>query len=833
MEEGASMGRRRPRVLERAAVGHGPLRDLKDLLYELYLAAQAPTLDDIVAAVERDDELSGAPSRDTVRRCLTAPEVPPLQADAVAVATVLARWAAWDTPDTVQRVRQLWIAARMEQPPGQSITSLTDPFALEVHRAIVIEPAEDQPTLSALPAYVPRAHDRRLADIVADAVAGNHACAMLVGGSSTGKTRACWETVIALPSHWRLWHPIDPGRPEELLHELPRLAPHTVIWLNDAHHYLLTPSDLKGEQVAAKLRRLLRTPERAPVLMLGTMWPEYWAALTNQPAPGQADPHAQARELLLGLGIPVASAFAPHDLTYARGEALRDPRLAHALEHAEHGRIAQYLAAAPALLERYSTAPDEVRALVEAAMDVRLLGHGPVMSERLLAEAAVGGLTDQQWDLLSEDWLDNALNYAVHPVRGAQGLLARVRAKPGRAESGPVRYRLADFIEQHGRRARRNLRGSRELWEAVSLHAEPESLSVFGESAHHRGLLRQAMTAYAASADVGSIRAVLRGTYLLLEAGRHTEAETWLGERLPTLGTGGLLPLNPQQAAWLARDLQRQADVLQWLDVRAGRADLLALVVEAHLMTLSGHVAQASEWMISYASLPARQALGVGLGTWQQLSDTADKLDLLRAGARVADAHALAALTALALAEVGLPDRTSPPLPAEEPHGLDVLGQSANVAADRCRTSTWTPTPAGFRHLLVDSAVWGAAGALLTTAATSEDVISTGRTLQAAAQVLECAAWLQRRTDIADPDIARHAAALLEPSPGPGAESALEWLRRAADGGDALALRYAARLLAAVGRGPEAERLKRFGWDFSERIASAWSLESARVLQGS
>src|SRR5262249_58147363 len=64
------------------------------------------------------------------------------------------------------------------------------PFALEVHRPV--EPDVPQPGLPALPTYVPREHDAALAEVVTAAAAGTSGIAVLVGGSSTGKTRAVW-----------------------------------------------------------------------------------------------------------------------------------------------------------------------------------------------------------------------------------------------------------------------------------------------------------------------------------------------------------------------------------------------------------------------------------------------------------------------------------------------------------------------------------------------------------------------------------------------------------------------------------------------------------------
>ncbi|MFF2999497.1 hypothetical protein ACFVTC_33865 [Streptomyces sp. NPDC057950] len=99
---------KRQRPLKRARVGWPPaLRELKDLVYEVYLAAGTPSLDEITANIADDDGLVGAPSRDTVYRVISDGERPGQQADVVAVATVLARQAAWDAPDLAGRVREL------------------------------------------------------------------------------------------------------------------------------------------------------------------------------------------------------------------------------------------------------------------------------------------------------------------------------------------------------------------------------------------------------------------------------------------------------------------------------------------------------------------------------------------------------------------------------------------------------------------------------------------------------------------------------------------------------------------------------------------------------
>ena len=314
---------------------------------------------------------------------------------------------------------------------GWPLGEVTDPFALEVHRPV--QPDDPHEDLPVLPAYVPREHDAELARVVQAAAEGSSEIAVLVGGSSTGKTRACWEALQLLrdrPEPWRLWHPIDPSRPDAALRELPSIGPRTVVWLNEAQFYLDVPDGGLGERVAAGLRELLRDPARAPVLVLATLWPQFWYGLTGRPE-GGADPHAQARELLDGHDITVPAAF-----TTARQQQLSqagDARLAQAAAGAQDGQVIQFLAGAPELLARYRNAPPAAAALIHAAMDARRMGSGIGLPQAFLAAAAPGYLTDTEWDALGEDWLEQALAYTAQPCKGVRGPLTRIRPRPARS----------------------------------------------------------------------------------------------------------------------------------------------------------------------------------------------------------------------------------------------------------------------------------------------------------------------------------------------------------------------------------------------------------------
>ena len=79
---------------------------------------------------------------------------------------------------------------------GRPLEEVTDPFVLEVHRPV--QPEDAPPGLPVLPPYEPREHDEVLGQVVRAAAEGRSGIAVLVGGSSTGKTRACWEGLALL-----------------------------------------------------------------------------------------------------------------------------------------------------------------------------------------------------------------------------------------------------------------------------------------------------------------------------------------------------------------------------------------------------------------------------------------------------------------------------------------------------------------------------------------------------------------------------------------------------------------------------------------------------------
>ncbi|MEU1455704.1 tetratricopeptide repeat protein [Streptomyces avermitilis] len=473
--------------------------------------------------------------------------------------------------------------------PGRPIEQW-EPHELEVHPA---GPGTIAVGERALPGYVERRHDEVLAAAVREAAQGRSRIVVLVGSSSTGKTRACWEAVQPLATkRWRLWHPFDPTRAEAALEELHQVGPRTVVWLNEAQHYF--GDRACGERIAAAVHRLLTDEERGPVLVLGTLWPEYADRYTALPAPNGNDPHTRVRELLTGRTVAVPDAFdaaalAAATLLAEEGDAL----LADALTRArEGGRITQDLAGAPELLRRYEQATPPARALLHAAMDARRLFVGPHIAQTFLTDAASDYLSKDDYDQLTDDWAEQAYAELATPGHGKQAPLRRVRARPQRRPPGPQQpaehpspqpagtmFRLADYLEEHGRSTRSSLCPPASFWDAAHAHlTDPDDLDVLVEAAENRHRLEWAHHLRHRAASLGSVNALYVLAGMREDVDDREEAEN-LYRRAADLGDTDVLfnlallreAANDREGA---DDLARQAGDLGNINVLSDLAEL-------------------------------------------------------------------------------------------------------------------------------------------------------------------------------------------------------------------------------------------------------------------
>ncbi|WP_348536642.1 DUF4365 domain-containing protein [Nocardia carnea] len=492
---------------------------------------------------------------------------------------------------------------RVRRPLGTLITEYLA-VDLEVHGTVL--------GANALSEYVIRDHDNELTKLVMDAVgpAAVSGCAILVGESCTGKTRALYEALhrcgtepgatSAAAAGWRVWPGVNPLPAKRFLDELVEIEPRTVVWLNEAQRYLRDPAIDIRTGIATALLELLTDDSRGPVLILGTLWPEHWRELTRKPPEEQADNFSAARRLLIGNYLQVPAAFTNAEVAAAKGS--EDRLLAVAARQVTGTAVTQQLAGAPDLLRRYETASASAQAVLHAAMDARRFGYGEWFPETLLAALAYSYLSGAERCNVEEDpsWLESAIADLV--VRGPA--------------SGPMLhhdvlgYRLDDFMDHHGRVLRRFEFPPERFWMAVAENQVDSDVQVrMADAAADRLRLRIAVRLYQVAGNAGehlgklSTVHAFRGAYDAAERLARLAAEAGTTEALWFLATYKLGRGRPG-----AESLFQQAADLG--DVRA--LDWLADRLEG-----SGHQAA--------AEAVARRA--VDLGSWMAMVTIAELRD--------------------------------------------------------------------------------------------------------------------------------------------------------------------------------------------------------------
>ncbi|WP_328733543.1 tetratricopeptide repeat protein [Streptomyces bobili] len=201
------------------------------------------------------------------------------------------------------------------------------------------------------------------------------------------------------------------------------------------------------------------------------------------------------------------------------------------------GRVTHDLAGAPELLNRYRHASPAAKAVLEAAMDARRLGVGLHLPQAFLTDAAPDYLTDTDYDQLTDDWAEQAYAELAEAFHGKQASLRRTTPRPPRrppAEAavpqaaGP-QFRLADYLEQHGRITRRHMCPPASFWHAALTYlTHPDDLDNLTDAAEKRHRLQWAHHLRHRATDRGAPDALYRLAQMREEAGDRESAEALL-----------------------------------------------------------------------------------------------------------------------------------------------------------------------------------------------------------------------------------------------------------------------------------------------------------------
>jgi hypothetical protein len=470
--------------------------------------------------------------------------------------------------------------ARRSAPHGRPADQ-RKPVDLGVHEVIGGGP---------MPDYIRRPHDERLRAVLDPAVPASR-LVVVRGGSSTGKTRAAYEAVQDRLGDWQLDYPLDLDALKERLDA--GVPTRTVLWLGQLPQYA---DDGGRPTVPGRLADLL---EGTGHVLITTMWFEHWNTyIAAADAGSGADPAGTVGRLLKRLPdltdidpgridparggvINVPDKFTDAEVTTAMATAARtgNPVLEEAAEAAagdkQKGQVTQYLAGVPDLLDRYEGHGDDYprpygQAVITAAMDATRLGHASPLPAALVQEAAVGYLSDAERTEDMAIWRDTALAWATEKLKGA---VQALRCVPFASGTGVAGRRVADYLDQEGRRTRQDQIGPASLWDALIAHAATAGDMVrLGQAAQARGLYRHAADLWTRAASLGSANGarLLIGHLRAVSAADTTRAAQWAVGRV-SLGdpsaVGELLYELRGAGAWdavhalLARDPARQASL--------------------------------------------------------------------------------------------------------------------------------------------------------------------------------------------------------------------------------------------------------------------------------
>ncbi|MER6590348.1 helix-turn-helix domain-containing protein [Micromonospora purpureochromogenes] len=434
--------------------------------------------------------------------------------------------AAWERAST----------ADLSQPPGAMRARDARPRKLGVHAAIQSEHAQGE-----LPAYVLRDLDAELRSTLTRG-AEQGCFLLLLGGSSVGKTRTLYEAVLATMPDWWLVHPADP---DEIRALAKTPTPRTVVWLDELQRYL----DVDDGLAAGTVRTLLR----AETVLVGTMWPdEYAARITLRKSLGDESggrsPRARDHELLdLAHVIDVPAALTTAERRRAQGLAGADRRIQIALDTPDG--VTQVLAAGPQLVRWWEQAQTPYgSALITAAIDARRLGTQGSLTRDLLADAVPDYLASASQATAPANWFEQAMDYATTRLHGATAALEPVSDG---TMGGIAGYSIADFLVQYGRSVRNGVVPPDSLWSSAVAHIEDlADRTRLGWAAQHRCLNRYAALLFEPAADGGSAYAMRGLAHILLRAGDSEAAATWL-RRAAELGATDARLVHELQACGL------------------------------------------------------------------------------------------------------------------------------------------------------------------------------------------------------------------------------------------------------------------------------------------
>ncbi|NUT35748.1 MAG: sel1 repeat family protein [Hamadaea sp.] len=362
-----------------------------------------------------------------------------------------------------------------------------------------------------MPPYVARDADQTVRRVVAGS-----RFVLLVGQSSAGKSRTAYEAIRAAHPRLPLIVPLNTVALAEMVDRglLPRRG---ILWLDNIESYLIS------SLTSIRLNEIF---QRTGIVVVATMRDAEYIRFRSGAAEGGLNPAdiSDARHVLdSATNVRLERGWSAAERAAARGLAAADPRIEHAERLADTFGLAEYIAAARDLLEKWEGAWDIPghpvgAAIVEAAVDCRRIGITEPVTVDLLRDLHAAYLERRGGRRLSPAAFDEDLTWATTPILGTVGLLI---------PSGDG-YEAFDYLVDHTQSDERSRPVPQSTWTAV-LATLPAQGFTLGANAYASGLPEVAEQCWSSAADRGDIRAMDALSVLYERTpGRAADAETWL-----------------------------------------------------------------------------------------------------------------------------------------------------------------------------------------------------------------------------------------------------------------------------------------------------------------
>jgi len=462
---------------------------------------------------------------------------------------------------------------------GPRVSAVADMVALGVTPAAApISRAESASLAGRATPYV-----RRTLDDALDATLDHSQLVVLVGDSKAGKSRTAFEAMRRqFPDRVLL----VPGSKQALaqLAALEVAVPAAVLWLDELDTYLGT--DGLTVQVLEQLA------DAGSITILGTMRSAQYVRYRSEHEMTVLERKVLERATVLKL---------PRILDEAEqrraAEQAHDPRIGAALDHLDHYGLGEYLAAGPALVDRWRNGQSvEVEpvgaAIVAAAVDWRRVGRTSPVPPAVLEHLYPVYLEDRAPARQTAEAFTQGLEWATQRMFATAALLAE---EPG----GLVAFDyLVDYAQQQ-----ESATVPDPTWRVALEHCtEPDETYKVAAAAYHvkqYDIAEQALRLVVTTETPAAREAAFNLGVLLNEKGQPVEAERWYRKAIEAGHSGAAFDL-----ADLLRKQRRLKNAEHWYRKAIDAGHSKANVDLARLLRRQGRLQEAASWY--------RKAIDVG-----------------------------------------------------------------------------------------------------------------------------------------------------------------------------------------------------------------------------